>query len=156
VTRLDYTFSPSLTFQLYAQGLLSSGDYVRYRQLAAPSTYDFLELDEGTAVEAGGGLSCHGGAICRDATGMQHVDVDGDGAPDFSFKDRDFNVRSLIGNAVLRWEYRPGSTVFLVWQRQQRASTTLGDFDFARDVDALWGLPADNRLILKVNYWLGL
>ena len=52
--------------------------------------------------------------------------------------------------------YRPGSTVFLVWQRQQRASTTLGDFDFGRDVDALWGIPAHNRLIVKVNYWLGL
>ena len=66
------------------------------------------------------------------------------------------NVRSLIGNAVLRWEYRPGSTLFLVWQRQQRADAGLGDFDFSRDVGALWGGPADDRLIVKVSYWFGL
>ena len=54
----------------------------------------------------------------------------GDGTADYSFADRDFNVRSLIGNAVLRWEYRPGSTIFLVWQRQQAASSGVGDFDF--------------------------
>lgn len=62
----------------------------------------------------------------------------------------------LIGSAVLRWEYRPGSTIFLVWQRQQQGDGTLGDFDFGRDVDALWSAPADNRFMLKMNYWLGL
>jgi hypothetical protein len=155
-TRIDYTFSPSLSFQLYAQGLLSSGDYVRYRQLTQAATYDFEEFWEGRAVEVGGAVSCEGGTICQDAGGTQHVDFDGDGASDFTFADRDFNARSLVGNAVVRWEYRPGSTVFLVWQRQQSARAALSDFDFGRDVDALWALPADNRFILKVNIWLGL
>jgi hypothetical protein len=99
---------------------------------------------------------CVGGTICRDAAGDQHVDFDGDGRVDYRFADRDFNVRSLIGNAVLRWEYRPGSTIFLVWQRQQEEEVGLGDFDFGRDLDALWGSPAHNRFIVKVNYWLGL
>jgi hypothetical protein len=84
------------------------------------------------------------------------VDFDGDGRVDYSFDDRDFNVRSLLGNAVLRWEYRPGSTIFLVWQRAQDGEVGLGDFDFGRDLDALWGVPAHNRFIVKVNSWLGL
>jgi hypothetical protein len=155
-TRVEYTFSPTLTFQLYAQGLVSSGDYRRYKQLAAPSTFDFHVFQEGSAVEAGGGVTCRGGSICEDAQGRQHVDVDDDATPDFSFADGDFNVRSLIGNAVLRWEYRPGSTLFLVWQRQQRADAGLGDFEFSRDVGSLWGVPADDRLIVKVNYWFGM
>ena len=75
---------------------------------------------------------------------------------DYSLGDRDFNVRSLVGNAVLRWEYRPGSTVFLVWQRRQAGRARLGDFDFRRDLDALLDLPADKRFMLKVNHWLGL
>ncbi len=87
--------------------------------------------------------------------GTQHVDFDGDGTTDYSFSDRDFNVRSLIGNAVLRWEYRPGSTIFLVWQRRQVDRGYAGNFDWGRDAGALFDAPADNRFIVKVNYWLG-
>ena len=61
-------------------------------------------------------------------------------SPTTPFSDRDFNVRSLIGNAVLRWEYKPGSTIFFVWQRRQVGSAGVGDFDFERDLDALWPL----------------
>jgi hypothetical protein len=84
------------------------------------------------------------------------VDFDRDGAADFDFGERDFNVRSLIGNAVLRWEYRPGSTIFFVWQRRQADRALLGDFDFGRDAGALFDAPADDRFIVKVNYWLGM
>ena len=154
-TRVNYAFSPTLSLQVYAQGLLSSGDYVGYKQLAQPGAYDFTTFQEGQAVTAGGSIRCTGGTICRDADGDQHVDLDANGIPDFSFGDKDFNVRSLIGNAVLRWEYRPGSTIFFVWQRQQEGKVAIGDFDFGRDLDALWGVPADNRFIVKVNYWLG-
>jgi hypothetical protein len=58
----------------------------------------------------------------------------------------------LIGNAVLRWEYRPGSTVFIVWQRQQERDEGFGNFDLGRDLDALWGAPAQNRFIIKLHY----
>jgi poly-gamma-glutamate capsule biosynthesis protein CapA/YwtB (metallophosphatase superfamily) len=43
-----------------------------------------------------------------------------------------------------------------VWQRQQSAYASMGDFDFGRDAEALWGIPANNVFIVKVNYWLGL
>jgi hypothetical protein len=137
-TRLDWTFSPTLSLQLFAQPLISSGDYLEYKQLAAAQTHDFLDLSYTTA------------------NGTHQVDFDNDGAPDYSLVDRDFNFRSLIGNAVLRWEYRPGSTLFVVWQRVQGGSAQVGDFDLGRDVNALFGAPADNRFIVKLNYWLGL
>jgi hypothetical protein len=154
--RLDYSLTPHLTLQMYAQPLLSSGDYVRYKQLAAPRSYEFLTFTDGTASAGGGGLTCSGGTICRDASGIQQVDFDGNGSLDYTFPDRDFNTRSFVGNAVLRWEYRPGSTIFLVWQRQQRGDARIGDFRFGRDLDALWAAPADNRFVVKMNYWLGL
>ena len=59
-------------------------------------------------------------------------------------------------NAVLRWEYRPGSTIFLVWQQNRSDEVGIGDFDFGRDVGALFAAAAENVFILKVNYWLGL
>ena len=153
-TRLNWTFSPKLTLELFAQPLLSSGDYVQYKQLAESKTFDFSEFTPGVADEQPGGVNCTS-SICE-LDGTQHVDFDGDGATDFSFGDRDFNIRSLVGNAVLRWEYRPGSTVFFVWQRNQFGRASTGDFDFDRDFGALWSAPAENRFIVKVNYWLGL
>ncbi len=154
-TRVDWTFSPTLSLQLFAQPLLSSGDYLGYKQLERSQSFDFIDFAPGTADERSDGVYCDGGTICE-LDGEQHVDLDGDGRADYSFSDRDFNVRSLIGNAVLRWEYRPGSTIFFVWQRNQFLRSSVGDFRFGRDVDALFGAPAENRFIVKVNYWLGL
>lgn len=153
-TRLDWTFTPKLSLQLFAQPLLSSGDYLQYKQLEASQTFDFLDFVEGSAQVLPTETQCSG-SICN-VDGTQYVDFDNDGVTDYSFSDRDFNVRSLIGNAVLRWEYRPGSTIFFVWQRQQADRALVGDFDFSRDAGALFSAPAENRFIVKVNYWLGL
>lgn len=155
-TRVNYLFSPTLSLQGYAEPFISSGDYVRYRQLARAGTHEFIEFVQGRAVEVNGTTVCSGGTICMDPMRIQHVDLDSNGAPDLTFRDRDFNVRSLFGNAVLRWEYRPGSTIYVVWQRQQEMDAVVGDFDFGRDVRRLFEAPAHNRLILKVNYWYSL
>jgi hypothetical protein len=67
----------------------------------------------------------------------------------------DFNVRSLRGNAVLRWEWRPGSTMFVAWQQQREDfGAGVGDFSFGRDRAALFGARPDNVFLIKVNYWL--
>lgn len=68
--------------------------------------------------------------------------------------DRDFNFRSLRGNAVLRWEWRAGSTMYLAWQQQRSSFDVLDDFDLARDRRALFASVPDNVVILKVNYWI--
>ncbi len=158
--RINWTFSPKLSFQLFAQPLLSSGDYVTYKQLVAPRTYDFDAFEEGPFSRVDGVVSCGGGQVCseirEDGYRWQNVDFDEDGETDYSFRDKDFNVRSLVGNAVLRWEYLPGSTMFLVWQRRQAGRVMVGDFDFERDLEALWDAPSDDRFMIKVNYWLGI
>jgi hypothetical protein len=64
---------------------------------------------------------------------------------------------------VFRWEWRPGSTVFLVWQQRRVNSVTghatpggpwVGEFDFSRDADDMFSVKPDNILMIKVNYWL--
>lgn len=154
-SRMNAAFSPTLSFQLFLQPLLSSGDYVAYKQYAAPSSYEFLPFQEGTVVTTGGTESCAGGRTCVNASRERHIDFDGDGTVDYSFTDRDFNVRSLRGNAVLRWEYRPGSTLFLVWQRRQADEAVVGRFDFRRDWEALLRAPAENVFMVKARYWIG-
>jgi len=85
--------------------------------------------------------------------------VDPDGArpaQEFRFGDPDFNLRSLRGNALLRWEYRPGSTLYLVWTQSRSNTAPFGDLDFGRDRQALFRTKPDNVFLVKLSYWLGL
>ena len=68
----------------------------------------------------------------------------------------DFNLRSLRGNAVLRWEWRAGSTLYLVWQQSRFDAAGVGDFAFARDRQALFGQRPDDVFIVKANWWFEL
>ncbi|KPJ93078.1 MAG: hypothetical protein AMS18_06070 [Gemmatimonas sp. SG8_17] len=154
-TRLNVTFSPTLTLQLFAQPLISSGDYLTYKQLAQPESFDFDEFEEGEAVTIGDAVSCVTGRTCADS-GRRYIDFDADGSTDFSLSDKDFNVRSLRMNMVLRWEYRPGSTVFLVWQQSRNSRENIGSFDLDRDINGLWRAEPENLFIVKFTYWLGL
>jgi hypothetical protein len=154
-TRLNIAFSPRLTLQFFAQPLIDAGDYVTYKQLERSESFDFELFSDGTAVVDGDDVTCVGGSMCV-IDGERFFDLDGDGTTDFSTSDESFNIRSLRLNAVLRWEYRPGSTIFLVWQQNRAESVNDGSFDFGRDLTALAATDAENVLILKVNYWLGL
>ncbi len=66
----------------------------------------------------------------------------------------DFNLRSLRGNAVLRWEWRAGSTLYVAWQQRRSDVADVGDFAFSRDGSALVHTRPDNIFLVKVNYWL--
>jgi hypothetical protein len=144
-TRVDWTFSPKLSLQLYVQPFVVSALYRELKELRARRTYDFDVY----------GL--HRGTIQRDSTGVYRIDPDGAGSsPSFSVNDPNFNFRSLLGNAVLRWEYRPGSAIFLVWQQNRGEVQPFGDFDFSRDFRALFENGPENIVAVKATYWLGL
>ncbi len=154
-TRLNVALSPTLSLQLFAQPLLASGRFASYKQLARPESFDFLRFSQGIARSTSAGVACTGGAMCV-ADGLVYLDYNGDGAPDFSFDRQDFNVRSLRGNAVLRWEFRPGSILYFVWQQSRRADETFGNFSFSRDFSGLLNAPPSNTFIVKASYFLNL
>jgi hypothetical protein len=82
------------------------------------------------------------------------IDRDGNGGSDLTVADPDFNTRSFQLNAVLRWEYRPGSTIYAVWT-QDRSSVGRTAFDFGADAAALWDAPARNVFVVKASWWVG-
>jgi hypothetical protein len=149
-TRVNATFTPNLTLEMFAQPFLASGHYTDLNEYQAPRSGDVFLYgrDVGTVVEQ------------RDATGhlvKYTVDPDGAGpAAAFDVDNPDFNVRSLRGTAVLRWEYRPGSTVYFVWTQERSGSDTFGNFDFARDRSALFRDRPINVFQVKASYWLGI
>lgn len=144
VTRVDWTFTPGLSLQLFAQPLLASGDFVDYKEFARPREFDFEVYGRDV------------GTISRSETGIYTVDPDAGGAaPAFTFGERDFNRRSLRGNAVLRWEYRPGSALFFVWQQSRFGAEPVGGFSLGRDFQELWSAHPENVFVIKATYWIG-
>jgi hypothetical protein len=143
-SRIDWAVTRDLTVQLYAQPFVSAGTFAGFEQLAAPRTYDFdlYGRDVGIMVRNGGTVT---------------VDPDGSGpAPSFDVADPTFNLRSARVNLVLRWEYRPGSTLYLVWQQNRSETAAIGDFSWSRDLGRAFAAPATNILEVKATYRLTL
>jgi len=136
--RLNYAFTPDLTLETYVEPFASSGRFRRFGELAAARSGDLLEY----GTEAG--------TIVRNADGSRTVSVDG---ATFTLDDLGFNVRSLRSNLVLRWEWRPGSTAYLVWQQDAFAERAAGRVR-PGDVADAFGARGDHFLALKVSYWL--
>jgi hypothetical protein len=143
-TRVDWTFTPDLSLQVFAQPLLAAGDFSEFKELDRPRAFEFNVYGRDA------------GTIARDPTGTYTVDPDGAGpSTPFTFGDRDFNSRFLRGNAVLRWEYRPGSALFLVWQQSRSGFVPTGEFNFRESLDDLWAAPPVNVFVVKATYWIG-
>jgi hypothetical protein len=149
-TRINATFTPDLTLELFAQPLIVSGRYSDLSEYRAPRTTEVLRYGRDV-----GALSA-----TRDTAGhvtQYRIDPDGEGpASAFDVVNPDFNFRSLRGTAVVRWEYRPGSTLFFVWTQQRSGADAFGDFDFGRDGSALLRDRPVNVFQLKASYWFGI
>jgi hypothetical protein len=77
-----------------------------------------------------------------------------DGASTFVIANRDFNVRSYRSNVVLKWEWRPGSTLYVVWQQNRASQTNEGSHVSAGDLFDSWSAPGDNIFLVKSTIWL--
>ena len=77
-----------------------------------------------------------------------------DGTSTFTISNRDFNILSFRSNMVMRWEWIPGSTFFLVWQQNRRTAEAFGDPARAGDLFRTTRAGGDNFLAVKVSYWL--
>src|SRR6266566_4565925 len=142
--RLNWTYTPKLSLQLYAQPLISAGRYDYYQELARPRSAAFTRYgrDNGSTI------------AYVDSTKSYDVDPDGSGpARGFSFSKPDFNFKSLRGNAVLRWEYMPGSTLYFVWTQSRSTADDNGDFRFGRSMGSMLRAPAENIFMIKATYW---
>ncbi|MFB3852835.1 MAG: DUF5916 domain-containing protein [Vicinamibacterales bacterium] len=144
-TRVNWTFTPDLTLQLFAQPFIASGQYESFREFAAPRSLSKLVYGKDL------------GTISYDGeTSSYRVDPDGPGpASPFTFDNPDFTTASLRGTAVLRWEYRPGSTLYLVWTHERSDLDPAGSFDFAGAGRAIFRGRPTNVFQVKATYWFG-
>jgi len=135
--RLNYAFKPDVTLEFYGEPFAASGRY-----------YDIGEL-----VAAGARARRVYGVdgVRRQADSLLVVD----GASQFALRNRDFNVLSFRSNLVLRWEWRPGSLLYVVWQQDRSESEVIGSRIGLRDVFGSFGAAGSNVLAIKTTFWLG-
>jgi hypothetical protein len=119
-TRVNYTMTPNLSLQVYAEPFVSAGEYTGYKELVEGRAKDW-----------------------RDRY-----------APYAYAGNADFNYRSFRTTNVLRWEYKPGSALFVVWQQGREESESFGNFRYGRDFRGVFGIPASNVFLVKLSYWL--
>jgi hypothetical protein len=125
IFRLDYTFTPTASLQVYASPFVSKGTYSNVRELADPRAHDYDERYQ------------------------PYND------PDVSADPGGFNFQQFRSNVVFRWEYRAGSTLFLVWsQGRENSLTTEGNKSFGGNFGDLFDQRANNTFLVKVSYWL--
>jgi hypothetical protein len=145
--RLNWTFAPNLSLQLYVQPLISSGDYYNFKQLSRPKSDEYLEF--GT----------NGSSISYDKVNTEY-EFDSDGSAGSSapkkISDPDFNYKSLRGNAVVRWEYLPGSTMYFVWTQSRSDNEVNGELQFGRSFDRLISAKVDNIFLIKMSYYFNM
>ena len=122
--RVNYTMTPNLSLQLYAQPFVSAGDYSAFKQIANGRSADY---------------------------GARYSPF---GFDTVANEDPDFNEKSFRTTNVLRWEYKPGSTLFLVWQQARENDTVPGGFRVGREVHDIFGVAPKNVFLVKVAYWL--
>jgi hypothetical protein len=135
-TRFDYTATPALTFQMYIAPYVTVGHYTRLHELADPRAASYANR--------------YRAYLPFDfAKPNAYVAYDPSSA--------DFNYKAFNTNAVMRWEYLPGSSIFVVWQQgRQQSDRNYGDFAARRDYRDLFRAHPDNTFLIKASYWLSL
>lgn len=147
--RINYTFSPTLSLQLYAQPFISAGEYSSFKRVEDPRARSF-----GDRIHTFGSDQVASETVAGQR--RYSIDTDDDGTADIQFGDPSFNFKQLRSNMVLRWEYRPGSALFVVWSQGRTDFTRDGRFRFDDNVGELLGVPGTNVLMIKASYWFGL
>ena len=144
-TRLNLILSPRMSLQMYLQPLLSVGRYTGFKEAAAAAHLRLRRYGQDT------------GTISFDAENGAYTVYPGPGGTGtpFVIPNPDFNFTSLRANTVFRWEFKPGSTLYVVWTQQREDETSDGRFAFNQDISRMMRAPGDNVFMVKLSYWFG-
>jgi hypothetical protein len=137
--RFDFTFTPDLSLQLYAQPFVSAGAYSDFKEVIEPRAKHYVDRIKEIEPDT--------------LEGRHWADLDGNGT-DEGFRNPDFNVQQFRSTAVLRWEYLPGSLLYLVWSQGRNFSNGTGELAFGEDLRNLFDQAAENVFMVKLSYWI--
>ncbi|MCP4214686.1 MAG: carbohydrate binding family 9 domain-containing protein [bacterium] len=140
--RLDYSITPDLTIQFYGQPFISSGKYTDFKNITDSRAHRYEDRFHIFRADE----------IIYDA-GMEYYDISEAGGEVHGFDDPDFNFLQFRSNLVVRWEYVPGSTVYVVWSQGRTDSfNNGGEFSLRRGIGDLFRIRPDDVFLIKFTY----
>ncbi len=145
--RLNYTFTPELSLEYYGQPFVSAGKYSEFKRITDPDADDFPDRYQ----------IFSSGEINYDAEENSYsIAEHSSESLSYSVDNPDFNFRQFRSNLVVRWEYLPGSTLFLVWSQGRTSSESQGTFAYGNDMSELFSVDPHNVFLIKLSYWFSL
>jgi hypothetical protein len=144
--RINFNITPDLTIQYWGQPFVASGDYSEFKMITDPKADTYTDR-----------YQIYGDEQIALIEDVYEIDENLDGAVDYSFEDPDFNVDEWLSNLVIRWEFLPGSTAYLVWSQTRNYYAPIGTFDLWENLDYLFtDKKATNTFLVKFSYRFGL
>ncbi len=140
--RLNYSVTPELSIQFYGQPFIANGRYDAFKRITDPRADHFQDRFQNYS---GDEITFNAG------DNTYQVREAGNGAA-YSFDNPDFNVLELRSNLVLRWEYRPGAALYVVWSQGRGDNTGRDEFDLGAGFRDLMRLPATHVFLVKFTY----
>lgn len=145
--RINYTINPELSIEYYGQPFISAGTYKDYKEITNPHAEAFT----------GRYQLLPSNAMTYNADDKAfEIDENQDNTTDYSFDKPDYNFRQFRSNLVVRWEYLPGSTLFVVWSQGRTSNDSHGRFAYKDDLIELFGTVPHNVFLIKLSYWFSL
>jgi Domain of unknown function (DUF5916)/Carbohydrate family 9 binding domain-like len=145
--RVDYCLTPNLTVQYYGSPFISAGSFGDFKRTTDPRADSYRDRFHSFGSDE---------IAYDDGDGVYEVDENADGAVDYEIDNPDFNFLDFNSNLVVRWEYDPGSTIYLVWSQARSDFLSTGEMDLGNDVDTLFDKHPHNVFLLKFNKWFSL
>ena len=148
--RANLSITPNLSIQYYGQPFIAAGNYTRFKRVTQSRAENYNDRFHNYQEDEINLRTYESGDR------VYEVDENRDGTVDYSFDDPNFNFWEFRSNLVVRWEYLPGSTIFLVWTQNRTDDSSLGKFSAREDFKTLFSIYPDNVFLIKINYWLPL
>jgi hypothetical protein len=142
--RANLSLSPDLTIQYYGSPFVSTGRYTEFKRATNTLAEEYSDRFHQYAANE----------IAFQQDSNSYLVSEGGSGPAYSFANPDFSFRQFRSNLVLRWEYRPGSTLYVVWSQGRTGSESYWDSSFSSNWDGLWRTRPDNVFLVKLSYWL--
>lgn len=144
--RINYTINPGLSVEYYGQPFVSAGKYSDFKKIIVPDAEKYRDRFHLFSQNE----------ITYDELSNTYLVADNMNGTNYSFGNPDYNFRQFRSNFVVRWEYLPGSVLYLVWSQGRTSSAHDGIFSYGSDMKDLFNITPHNVFLIKFSYWFSL
>jgi hypothetical protein len=143
--RVNYNITPDLSVQYWGQPFISSGAYTEFKKITDGRADVYTDRFHSFTEDE----------ISYNSGNEEYNISDHSGTELYTFAKPDFNIKEFLSNMVVRWEYLPGSTIYLVWSQTRSQTTSMGNFEFNNNVNDLFDTKPYNVFLVKMSFRIG-